>query len=580
MKKRLLSLLLVTAVALSWFAGCTPADSKLPDVPPATEEFRLFDENGKPLNPPRGGVGENAIVSTSKYEASVVGRQILEQGGNAVDAAVASAFALGVVEPFASGLGGGGFMTYRDGKTGETVFIDFREVAPGASTPDMYKLDENGDVIDNASVMGGLANAVPGEVAGLLYILETYGTMSRREVMQPAIDLATEGFVITPFCKAAIDDNYKKMIDYPELGEIYLKDGLPPAVGDIIKNPDLAKTLGLIADNGAEVFYTGEIADAIVATNNKYGGIMTKEDLANYKIELREPVTGTYRGYKIISSPPPSSGGAHLIQILNMLENYDLSEYGQYSAEHMHLLSEIFKLTYADRAAYMGDPEYIDVPLAGITDKDYAAELVKKIEPDVSKEYEADDPWAYESNNTTHLSVADKEGNMIGITKTINYYYGSGLCVDGYGFVMNNEMDDFSPVPGGPNSVAPGKKPLSSMTPTVILNADGTPFMVLGCPGGSAIFPVVAQVVSNVIDYGMDIQDAINMPRILDDLDNVLWYQDGIDSAEIAKLEEWGHTLYHLEEDTFGYVQAAHYPGDGKIHGGADPFIDGKALGN
>ncbi|MDR7869821.1 MAG: gamma-glutamyltransferase [Tissierellaceae bacterium] len=596
MRRKCIAILLVLALIASMLVACSsPVKDKEvvdsnppvdvpevidePEVTDVQEEFRLFDDKGNPLNPPRDAIGENAIVSSQKYEASKIGADIISKGGNAVDAAVATAFALGVVEPNASGLGGGGFMTLRDGETGETVFIDFREVAPINSTPEMYPLDEEGNVIDNKQARGGLAVGVPGEVAGLLYILEKYGTMSREEVIKPAIDLATDGFEVTPMFSNIVKDAYDLMQEYTELGDIYLKEGLPLNVGDVVKNPNIAKTLQKIIDEGADGFYKGEVAQAIVEASNKYGGILTLDDLANYEVTEMEPVRGTYRGYEIVSSPPPSSGGTHLIQILNMLETFDMSQLKPYSGEHMHILSELFKMAYADRAEYMGDPNYVDVPLKGLASKDYAKELVKKFDMDKSQVFEADDPWKYEGNNTTHLSVADKDGNMVGITKTINYYFGSGVVVDGYGFILNNQMDDFSPVPGGPNSVAPGKKPLSSMSPTLVLKDNGDPFMVLGAPGGSSIFAIVAQTISNVIDYDMDMQEAINMPRIWDNLDNTVWYQDGIEDAEVQKLIDKGHEVFHYKNDTFGYIQGALYLDDGTIHGGADPYTDSKAVG-
>lgn len=539
-------------------------------------EFVSFDENMKLKPDGRDAVSENGIVSTQKYEASKIGADIIAKGGNAVDAAVASAFALGVCEPNASGLGGGGFMTLRDGKTGEIIFVDFREIAPSASTEDMY-LDADGEPFYEIKERGGLAVAVPGEVAGLLYILENYGTMSREEVMAPAIELAENGFLATPKFLGTVADAYDVISKDEGLSKVYLKDNLPYEAGDLIKNPDLAKTLKIIAEKGKDGFYTGEIAEAIVDSTTKRGGILTLEDLSNYEIEVREPVRGNYRGYDIISSPPPSSGGAHLIQALNILENFNISEHPFNSAEYMHLFSEALKIVYADRAKYMGDPEHVDVPMHGIMNKEYAKKLADKINLEKSLTYDADDPWKYEGNSTTHLSVADKDGNMVGITKTINYYYGSGILVDGYGFILNNEMDDFSPMPGEANSVAPGKKPLSSMSPTIMLK-DGEPFMVLGCPGGSTIFAQVAEVIVGVIDYGMDLQEAINQPRILDDLNNKLIYMDGIDEAEVKKVEALGHEMSHMIDDTFGFVQGVMYK-DGKLYGGADPYTDAKAVG-
>lgn len=536
-----------------------------------------FDEDGEFVQDGRDAEGENGVVSSQKYEASKIGVEIMEAGGNAVDAAVASSFALGVVEPNASGLGGGGFMTLRDGETGEVLFIDFREVAPLNATEDMYPLDEEDEVIGDVKKRGGLAVAVPGEVKGLLYILEEYGTMSREEVMQPAIDLANEGFLITPKIGTAISDAYDLMQDYPELGDLYLEDNLPIEAGSIITNPDLAKTLEKIAEEGADGFYKGEVAEAIVASAEKYDGILTLEDLETYEVEVMEPVAGEYRGHEIISSPPPSSGGTHLIQIMNMWENYDIGEMELHGKEHLHLMSETFKIAYQDRAEYMGDPEYVDVPIEGLKSKDYAEHLVEKIDEDKSQEFEADDPWKYEKDNTTHLSVADKDGNMVGITKTINYYFGSAVVADGYGFILNNEMDDFSPVPGGPNSVAPKKKPLSSMSPTIVLK-EGEPFMVLGAPGGVSIFPQVAQVISHVIDRDMNLQEAIDLPRVLNTTANTFRYMKEIDEDVIKELEEMGHEV-SLNEGSFGFVQAVQYLEGGSLYGGADRGNDAKAVG-
>lgn len=539
-------------------------------------EFVPFDEELVLKPDGRDAVSDNGIVSTQKYEASKIGADIIAQGGNAVDAAVAASFALGVCEPNASGLGGGGFMTLRDGDTGEVVYVDFREVAPLASTEDMY-LDKDGEPVDEIKTRGGLSVAVPGEVAGLLYILEEYGTMSREEVLKPAIELAENGFLATPKFINTVVDAYDIMLKFPELGKIYLKDDLPFEAGDLVKNPDLAKTLKIIAEKGAEGFYEGEVAEAIVRASEKYDGILTLEDLSTYEIEVAEPVRGTYRGYEIISSPPPSSGGAHLVQILNILENHDMASLEPLSAEYMHIFSEAFKMTYADRAKYMGDPKHTEVPLKGIMSKDYAKVLYDKIDLEKSQEFEADDPWKYEGDSTTHLSVADKDGNMVAITKTINYYYGSGVVVDGYGFILNNEMDDFSPMTGEANSVAPKKKPLSSMSPTIMLK-DGEPFMVLGTPGGMTIFAQLAQVIVNVVDNGMELQEAIDLPRIWDGPRNILTYMDGVDLEEVKKTEEMGHTASHMVNDTFGFVQAIMYK-DGHLYGGADAWTDAKAVG-
>lgn len=537
-----------------------------------------FNEDGSLKKDDRGASGKNGVVSSQRYEASKIGASIMKEGGNAIDAAVATAFALGVCEPNASGLGGGGFATIRDGKTGEVKFIDFREVAPSGASEDMYPIDEEGNVTDESKIHGGKAVAVPGEVKGLLYILEKYGTMDRKEVLQPAIELAENGFLVTPKAEVTFADAYKLMKDYPELGKIYTKDNLPVERNNIVKNPDLANTLKIIAENGEDGFYKGEVAESIVNSVKKYNGVMTLEDLSNYNVNEMNPVEGTYHGYKVLSSPTPSSGGTHLIQILNILENYDMTKDKLYDSNYMHLLSETFKIVYADRAKYMGDPNYVKVPISGLTSKEYAKKLASKIDMTKSQKWEADDPWKYEGNDTSHISSADKDGNMIGITKSINYYFGSGVVPEGRGFVLNNHMDDFSPIPGGPNSVQPNKKPLSSMSPTIILREDNSPYMVLGAPGGQSIFAQLSQVISHVIDNKMDLQDAINQPRILDNIDTKVQYMEGVNQEELDKLKELGHEITK-EEGAFGFVQAVEYLEDGTISGGADPYSDAKAVG-
>ncbi len=546
------------------------------------EGFETADEQGGRITTGRDAVGEQAMVVASKYEASQVGREIFEQGGNAIDAAVAVAFALGAVEPHTSGIGGGGLMTLRTAE-GETVFVDFREIAPAASKPDMYPLDAEGKVIDNKMVIGGLAAGVPGEVAGLLYLLENYGTMTREQVMAPAIRIATEGFEVTPFFEKVLKDKYDVTAQFPELQKIFWKNDIEPYTkGDVIKNPDLAKTLKIIAEKGADGFYKGEVAQAIVDSVGKYGGIITLEDLANYKPTVRKPVTSTYRGYEVISSPPPSSGGTHLIEILNILENFDVGILEVNSPEYMHLFYEAYKLAYADRAQYMADTDFREVPLVGLASKEYAKKLADKIDLTKAGEFTYDDPWQFEHEDTTHFSIADKDGNMVAITKTVNYFFGSGVVVEGYGFPMNDEMDDFSSNPEHVNRVEPGKKPLSSMTPTIVLK-DGKPFMVIGTPGSARIFATVAQVLSRVIDHNMDIQEAINTPRIWLANSEKMAYENAMPNytafspETLQIIQDMGHTLE--EWGLGGCVQAIVYQPDGKLKGAADPRQDGKAMG-
>ncbi|OLR65205.1 gamma-glutamyltransferase [Peptoniphilus porci] len=599
-KKRILLILLSMILAFSNVGCSNKSNNTTKEVKATTESSQVenqrnsidkevlknykygdwisFNEDGTFKKDDRGATGKNGVISSQRYEASKIGTSIMEKGGNAIDAAVATAFALGVCEPNASGLGGGGFAIIREGKTGEIKFIDFREVAPSAASEDMFPIDKDGKVIDESKIHGGKAVAVPGEVKGLLYILEKYGTMDRKDVMQPAIELAENGFLVTPKAEVAFADAYKLMKDYPEFGKIYTKDNLPVERNNIVKNPDLANTLKIIAEKGEDGFYKGEVAESIVNSVKKYDGIITLEDLANYNIHEMEPVAGTYHGYKILSSPTPSSGGTHLIQILNILENYDMTKYKLYDSNYMHLLSETFKMVYADRAKYMGDPNYVKVPIKGLMSKEYAKKLASKIDMNECKNWDADDPWKYEGDDTSHISSADKDGNMIGITKSINYYFGSGVVPEGRGFILNNHMDDFSPVPGEPNSVQPNKKPLSSMSPTIILREDNSPYMVLGAPGGSSIFAQLSQVISHVIDNKMDLQDAINLPRILDNIDNKVQYMEDVNQEELDKLKALGHEITK-EEGAFGFVQAVEYLEDGTINGGADPYSDAKAVG-
>ncbi len=598
MKRKLCSLVLALAMVLnlaacgqaassSSAASSEPAASEEPAKTPAysTEGFVTVDADGNRVTTGRDATSTKAMATASKYEVSQVGAEIMAKGGNAVDAAVAMGFALGVCEPFTSGLGGGGLATIHTAE-GENFFIDFREVAPAAATLDLY-VDASGENNGNTKE-GGLASGVPGEVAGLLYLLEHHGTMSREEVMEPAIRIANEGFTVSAYCANAISDAYEKTQKFPEMSKVYLdENGLPWEEGSVITNPDLGKALQLIADQGADAFYKGEIGEAMVATLAKYDGVMTMDDLAGYEVHELEPVTGDYRGYTVISSPPPSSGGTHLIEILNILENFDMASMEVNSAEYVHLFAETFKLAFADRAKYMADTNFVSVPLGGLTSQAYADKRAQDIDLNVAMEQAApDDPSPYEHTDTTHFSVADVDGNCVAITKTINYYFGSGVMVDGYGFMMNNQMDDFSTDPESVNKIEPGKKPLSSMSPTVVLKPDGSPFLVLGTPGGSRIFSGVAEVISRVIDSKMDLHTAISVPKIWNCSNkNNLQYEEPLKGYEqyaltdetIAKLTEMGHG--ELKTTRSGAFQCIMFMDDGTLYGTADPRQDGKAVG-
>ena len=603
MKKRLLALLLASAMTLS-LAACgqkeepaasapaasTPAAStpEEPALVPAysVEGFETVDADGNRITTGRDTTATYAIASASKYEVSQVGAEILEKGGNAIDAAVAMGFALAVAEPFTSGPGGGGLATVRTAE-GETFFVDFREIAPMNATLDLY-LGEDGK--SNGSTMtGGLASGTPGDVAGLLYMFENYGSgkLTRQEVMEPAIRIATEGFEVSQYCANAIADAYEAMQSSPDAQAIYWnKDGLPKEVGDIITNPDLAKTLQKIADEGKDGFYKGEIAQAVVDSVNAAGGVMTLEDLANYEPQVLKPVTGSYRGYQIISSAPPSSGGTILIEILNILENFDVGAMDINSTEYIHLFTEAYKLGYTDRAAYMADTAFTDVPLDGLTSKEFAKERAALIDLTADQDFGVGDAFEYEHTDTTHFSVADVDGNCVAITKTINYYFGSKVIVEGCGFFMNNEMDDFSTDPDSVNKIEPGKKPLSSMSPTIVLKEDGTPFLVLGTPGGSRIFASVLQIISRVIDHGMSIHDALCVPKIWNTStsDNITYEtplkgyeQYAVSEETVAELTAMGHEK--IGTAASGAVQAIEFKADGTLYGTADPRQDGKAVG-
>ena len=599
--KKFLALALAMAMTLS-LAACgqkaEPAPAPAPEAPavstpdpapeaPAVEEvWSSVDENGNLKLTERDDVGQNGMVTTANVYATMAGLEVLEMGGSAVDAAIAISYALGVVEPNASGLGGGGFFNIHMAD-GREVVIDYREVAPMAQ--DAYTwLNEDGTVKNgNANSVGALAAAVPGTVAGLEYALEHYGSgkLTRQQIMQPAIDLATEGYVIGGTTAAAIADYYDYMVtDYTVLGDYYLKDGLPYEVGDVITNPDLAKSLQMIAEGGRDAFYKGEMAQAIIDTLASYGGVMTMEDLANYEPAIREPVKGTYRGYEIVSCPPASSGGTHIVEVLNVLENYDIGAMGVNTAETLHVWSEALKACFADRGAFMADTAFADVPLAGLTSKEYAKTIADKI-TDQAQSWEKGAPWDYQGNSTTAYSVADAEGNIVSVTQTIECFWGCKIAIPGYGFIMNDQMHDFSTDPESVNKVEGGKKPLSSMSPTIVLDKDGKAFMSLGSPGGLRIWPTVAQVISNVIDHGMNMQDAIDCARIFDrgNADGICYESAGenaITADTVAALEAQGHTFtdkggWNL---FFGGCQGILFAEDG-IQGGADPRRDGKAIG-
>ncbi|MFC1729016.1 gamma-glutamyltransferase [candidate division KSB1 bacterium] len=528
-------------------------------------------------NLPPGAFRNGVVVSTQKI-ASQVGADILKNGGNAVDAAVAVSYALAVVHPSAGNIGGGGFMVIR-GQDGSATTIDYREKAPGNGHRDMY-LDENGEVIRDLSRLGALAVGVPGTVAGTLYALEKYGTMSREEVIQPAIDLAENGWILD---RSMGGDRFKQ---FPSTNAIFNKpDGNRYEEGELFVQKDLAQTLSTIAEIGHDGFYSGVVADQIVKTMEKHSGLITHEDLGNYIAIERPAVTGTYRGYGIVSMAPASSGGVCLIQLLNLLERYDLKGLGWNTAETTHYIVEAERRVYADRTEYLGDPDFVDIPVATLISKEYADMRAADIDP--SKATPSDKvthgnavPLGTESEETTHFSVVDKDGMAVAVTTTLNGGHGSYLVVEGAGFLLNNEMDDFSIKPGYPNmyglmgshanAIAPNKRMLSSMTPTIITK-DGKNYMVIGTPGGSTIITTVLQCIVNVIDHDMTIQEAVAAKRF-----HHQWYPETVSYEEgaftdetLAALEAMGHQFRKRGiGDAHGIIID---PETGIFYGGADP---------
>lgn len=554
-------------------------DGVISSVVNLNTDWLPYDDNGNLKLTDRDADGMNGVVSSANYYASKIGTQVIENGGNAIDAAVAVGFAMSTVESYYSGLGGGGYMLIRFAETGETVFLDFREVAPTGANPDIWPKDAEGKYggyYDMQLSPQGIA--VPGYVKGMMYALENYGTMSREEVLTPAMELANKGFPVGAFMSGVLQDEYDWYTITDETAKIYYNDGMPYNVGDIYTNPDLGGTIQKIIDEGADGFYKGSVAQAIVDTCNKYGNTMTMEDLENYEVKVREPVSGNYHGYTVISSPPSSSGGTSVVEILNILENFDVADMAVNSPEYINLFAEAFKIAFADRAAYIGDTDFIDVPLTGLTSKEYAADRAQMIELNTTKDYLSGEPYGFQGSNTTHFSIMDKQGNMVSVTQTNNG--GSGITAEGTGVLLNGEMADFSAGWDNANSIEEGKRPLSSMSPTIILDPDGNPYAAIGTPGSVRIITTMAQVVSHIIDHHMDIQTAINMPRFFCNGGD-LYMETRIDESVSDELEKMGYTIQRTKDyDTYyGGVHGVLQQADGSLRGGADPRRDGKALG-
>ncbi len=542
---------------------------------------------------------QHAIVTSVHELASRAGVEMMQAGGNAVDAAVATGFALAVVHPQAGNLGGGGFLLLRKAN-GEVRFIDFREKAPAAATRDMY-LDAQGNVIENASLVGYKSIGVPGSVAGLVYAEKKYGKLSLEKVMAPAIKLARDGFPLA--WEDAEDLKDEDLAKFPASRRIFQRDGKYYQPGEILKQPELARTLERIAKNPDD-FYHGAMARELAAAIAKGGGLITADDLAQYEVKEREPIRGTYRGYDIISVPPPSSGGIALVEILNILEGFDLAKLGNRSAEAIHLTTEAFRRVFFDRAEFLGDPDFAKIPVPQLIDKRYAAAWRESIDPNhASASNELKRPGMFnelervaqfrpvairEPENTTHYSIVDPEGDAVAVTTTLNDSLGSRVTAEGLGFLLNDEMDDFAAKQGVPNAygliqgpanaIGPGKRPLSAMTPTIVLK-DGKLFLVLGSPGGPTIITTVANILIGVVDFGLDIQEAVNAPRFHHQwLPDAIHVEDRLSPDTMNLLRSKGHKL-----------DVEHFWGDGECImvdpktgerlGASDGRNNGKAVG-
>lgn len=539
-----------------------------------------------------------AMVASTSEIASRVGADVMKRGGNAVDAAVAVGLALAVTWPSAGNLGGGGFLLLRKAD-GTTEAIDYRERGPLAATRDMY-LDAQGKVIPKLSTDGYKAAAVPGTVAGLALAHKRHGKLKWEELVEPARKLAADGIAVSFHLAKSLSSKstVEKMSPWSESRRIYQRDGRYYQLGDTLVQPELASVLARIKANPRD-FYEGETAKLIVAAMKEGGGIITAEDLRTYEPTIRQPLRGTYRGYDIITMPPPSSGGIALVEMLNMLEAYDLDSMGWHSSKYVHTMVEVMRRAFADRATYLGDADFVTVPVAGLTSRAYAQfraqSIADKATP--SKDVAGGNPARYESPDTTHYSIIDAEGNVVSNTYTLNDSYGAGVTVKGAGFLLNNEMDDFTSkvgvandyglIQGEANAIAPKKRPLSSMTPTIVLK-DGKPFLVIGSPGGPTIINTVLQVIVNVIDFGMNVQQAVSAPRFHHQWlpDHIFWEEFDLDGDTRAALEARGHKFRKLpgmdrtEPGEIGDAQGILIdPVTGMRMAGADPRRGGVAAG-
>jgi gamma-glutamyltranspeptidase/glutathione hydrolase len=565
------------ALALLAFFAALTLGASAQTAPPAPAPILTNTARFLPV------VARHGMVASQEKLATRIGVEILQAGGNAVDAAVAVGFALAVTHPQAGNIGGGGFMLVHLSGRNETIAIDYRETAPAAMTREVF-LDDKGEADPNKSRDSAPGVGVPGTVAGLALAHEKYGSgkFTLGDLIAPAVKLAREGFSVDDDLADSLPRAQPRLARWPSAAAIFLKpDGAALGRGDRLVQNDLAVTLEAIAAHGTRAFYDGDIADRIVTSLRRHGGLITRDDLKNYRAIERVPVRGTYRGFEIASMPPPSSGGVHLIEILNILEGFPLRESGAASAATLHLMIEAMKPAYADRAEFLGDPAFVNVPVAGLTSKRYAAELRKAIDPERARPAQsvhAGNPAAHEGDNTTHFSVVDRDGNAVANTYTLNFSYGLGLVAEGTGVLLNNELDDFAAKPGAANAYGliggdanapgPGKRPLSSMSPTIVFR-DGRVFLVTGTPGGSRIITTVLQVLLNVIDHQMNIAEAVAAPRIHHQwMPDIVFAERGLSPDTIRLLEARGHKV--IVTATSGSANSIMLNADGPA-GAADP---------
>lgn len=518
------------------------------------------------------------IVASAHPLASKAGLKILQNGGNAVDAAVATAFVLSVVEPYASGLGGGGFITIKN--VGQSpVVIDYREAAPSCVNYETYY----GEGVDYKLVsrLGGSAVAVPGVAAGLNQALKKYGSMNLAQLLQPAINIAKNGYEVSQTMADLILEDYGVISAFEETSNLYLNSGMPRTTGETLKNKDLASTLEYLGKEGLDKFYNGELSDKIVKSITDTGGCLFLDDLKNYKAIEKKPIIGNYKGYEIISTPPPSGGGTHLIELLNILENFDLQSMGLNSAEYINTFAQAILIIQSDKAHFMADPVFYDVPVEQLTDKTYAADAAKHISRDsIMEEWKSELLNSTESGSTTSMSVIDKDGNMVTITQSICLFFGSGVTVPGTGILLNNHMSDFDDEPGRLNSIEPGKRPVSSIAPTIILK-DGKPFLTIGTPGGSRIIGTLAQIIVNIIDFNMSLQAAIDAPRFHITKEK-LHVESRIDDEVLTKLKDIGYDIqsHSAFDKYFGGAQGVMFDlQNNTLTGAADPRRGGAVEG-